>query len=80
MSLADIVRAHVLVLDSRAVAVELLAGLAPLDRPPAIIVPRCERPETSVRRPTPHERTMRAADGLGRALAVLESANARRLR
>jgi hypothetical protein len=77
MSLVDLVRAHVLVLDSRAVAVELLSGLAPADRPRVVIVPRCERPETSVRRPTAHERTMRAADGLGRAMAVLESADAR---
>jgi hypothetical protein len=78
--LADLVRTRTLTLGSRSVARELLAELAPADRPAVVIVPRSERPETSVRRPTPHERTMRAADGLGRALAALESADARRLR
>jgi hypothetical protein len=75
--LAELVRGGgVLVLDDRGVVVDLLRELAPADRPAAIVHPRHNgRPETTAARLSKRERSMRAADGLGRALAVLEGSD-----
>jgi hypothetical protein len=79
--LAELVRGGVLILDDCGVAVDLLRELAPADRPAAIVHPRHNgRPETTAARLSKRERSMRAADGLGRALAVLERADAWRRR
>lgn len=79
-SLATLMRSGVLTLDSAA-AVELLGELPPDDRPAVVIVPRNGgRPETTVRRPSVHERSLRAADALGRASATLEQSDTWRRR
>jgi hypothetical protein len=51
----------------------LLGELPPSKRPPVLIVPRSTRPITSASCESAHERSLRAADALGHALALIEA-------
>jgi hypothetical protein len=57
-------------MDDRGVAIDLLRGLEPADRPKVIVVPRHRGPITSVMPAS--ERSKVAADRLGHSLATLE--------
>src|ERR1700677_1110019 len=76
-ALAELLRGRVLSLDSAALAIELLGELLPADRPAVVVHPRSLQPETTAARVSAHERSLRAGDALGRALAALSSEDAR---